>query len=139
MGDASRNLLRQARQDVPEWTPSRVNDVLTQQGAGQDGQKVALIDVREKNEWDEGYIPGAVHVPRGFLELRIEEAVPDKSQPVVLYCAGGTRSLLAGRTLQQMGYENVISMSGGFGQWKGTGYNFAVPRTLTEAQNRRYS
>src|SRR5258708_37758649 len=113
MGDASRELLRQARREVPEWNPSRVHDVLDQQGTGQDGQKVVLVDVREKHEWDEGYIPGAVHIPRGFLELRVEETVPDKSQQIVLYCAGGTRSLIAGRTLRQMGYENVISMSGG--------------------------
>jgi molybdopterin/thiamine biosynthesis adenylyltransferase/rhodanese-related sulfurtransferase len=134
MGDASRELLRRARQQVPEWTPAQVQDALSQKK-----DDFVLIDVREKYEWDEGHIPGAKHVPRGFLELRIEEAVPDKSQQVELYCAGGTRSLIAGSTLQQMGYDNVISMAGGFGQWKGSGYKFIQPRTMTEAQAKRYS
>ena len=140
MGEASRQIMRQARQQVPEWSPSQVQDALAQQHeAGRDHQDVVLVDVREKHEWNEGYIPGAVHVPRGFLELQIEEAVPDKSKTVVLYCAGGVRSLMAGSTLQQMGYKNAISMSGGFGQWKGSGYSFVQPRTLNEAQSRRYS
>ncbi|MGH2482094.1 MAG: rhodanese-like domain-containing protein, partial [Ktedonobacteraceae bacterium] len=94
MGDASREIMRRARQQVPEWTTAQANDALSRQQE----DEIALIDVREKNEWDEGYIPGALHVPRGFLELRIEEAVPDKSKKVVLYCAGGTRSLYAGLT-----------------------------------------
>jgi len=140
MGEASRQIMRQARQQVPEWTPSQVQEALAQEHeAGHDGQEIVLVDVREKHEWNEGYIPEAVHVPRGFLELQIEEAVPDKSKTVVLYCAGGVRSLMAGRTLQQMGYDNVISMSGGFGQWKGNGYPFVQPRTLSEAQSKRYS
>jgi len=140
MGEASRQIMRQARQQVPEWTPSQVQEALAQEHeAGHDGQEIVLVDVREKHEWNEGYIPEAVHVPRGFLELQIEEAVPDKSKTVVLYCAGGVRSLMAGRTLQQMGYNNVISMSGGFGQWKGNGYPFVQPRTLSEAQSKRYS
>src|SRR5436305_11602979 len=140
MGEASRQIMRQARQQVPEWSPSQVQDVLAQQHeAGRDRQDIVLVDVREKHEWNEGYIPGAVHVPRGFLELQIEEAVPDKSKTVVLYCAGGVRSLMAGSTLQQMGYREVISMAGGFGQWKGNGYAFVQPRTLNEAQSRRYS
>src|SRR5438105_14800943 len=80
-----------------------------------------------------------MQVPCVYFELQIEEAVPDKSKTVVLYCAGGVRSLMAGRTLQQMGYDNVISMSGGFGQWKGNGYPFVQPRTLSEAQSKRYS
>jgi len=71
--------------------------------------------------------------------LQIEEAVPDKSKTIVLYCAGGVRSLMAGVTLQQMGYQNPISMSGGFGQWKGNGYPFVQPRTMSEAQSKRYS
>jgi len=134
MGDASREILRRARQQVPEWTPAQVQDALSEKK-----DDFVLIDVREKYEWDEGHIPDALHVPRGFLELRIEEAVPDKSQQVVLYCAGGTRSLIAGSTLQQMGYDNVISMAGGFGQWKGSGFKFIQPRTMTEAQAKRYS
>ncbi len=140
MGDASREIMRRARQQVPEWTPAQVNDALAQQHeANSDNQEVVVVDVREKHEWNEGYIPGAIHVPRGFLELQIEEAVPDKSKTVVLYCAGGVRSLMAGSTLKQMGYQNAISMSGGFGQWKGNGYSFVQPRLMSEAQTKRYS
>jgi molybdopterin/thiamine biosynthesis adenylyltransferase/rhodanese-related sulfurtransferase len=136
MGDASREIMRKARQQVPEWTPAQVHDQLN---GGPGGQDIVLVDVREKHEWDDGHIPGAIHVPRGFLELQIEEAVPDKSKKVVLYCAGGVRSLMAGHTLQQMGYQDVISMSGGFGQWKGNGFEFEMPRTLSAAQAKRYS
>ena len=140
MGDASREIMRKARQQVPEWTAAQVNKGLANQHeGGSDDQDFVLVDVREKNEWDEGYIPGAIHVPRGYLELQIEEAVPDKSKTVVLYCAGGVRSLMAGSTLKQMGYRDAISMSGGFGQWKGSGLPFVQPRTMSEAQNKRYS
>lgn len=140
MGDASREIMRQARQQVPEWTPATVYEALARQHeAGSDEQDIVLVDVREKYEWNEGHIPGAIHVPRGFLELQIEEAVPDKSKKVVLYCAGGVRSLIAGNTLKQMGYQNPISMSGGFGQWKGNGLPFVQPRLMTEAQSKRYS
>ncbi len=138
MGDASREIMRQARKQVSEWSPSQVHEALAHQHEAEH-QDIVLVDVREKHEWNEGYIPGAIHVPRGFLELQIEEAVPDKSKTVVLYCAGGVRSLIAGVTLKQMGYENSISMSGGFGQWKGSGYPFAQPRVMSEAQARRYS
>jgi molybdopterin/thiamine biosynthesis adenylyltransferase/rhodanese-related sulfurtransferase len=130
--------MRQARQQVPEWSPAQVYEAVANQHEG-GSEDVVLVDVREKHEWNEGHIPGAVHVPRGFLELQIEEAVPDKSKPVVLYCAGGVRSLMAGKTLKQMGYENPISMSGGFGQWKGQGLPFVQPRLMTDAQSRRYS
>ena len=140
MGEASREIMRQARKQVEEWTPARVHEALAEQHeAGSYGQDIVLVDVREKHEWNEGYIPGAIHVPRGYLELQIEEAVPDKSKTVVLYCAGGVRSLMAGQTLKQMGYANSISMSGGFGQWKGSGLPFVLPRTLNEAQSKRYS
>src|SRR6266704_910182 len=132
--------MQQARRQVPEWTPSQVHEALAvQHEAGPEHQEIVLVDVREKLEWNEGHIPGAIHVPRGFLELQIEEAVPDKSKTVVLYCAGGVRSLMAGRTLQQMGYDKAISMSGGVGQWKGKGLPFVQPRTLSEAQAKRYS
>src|SRR5436309_13436073 len=140
MGDASREIMRRARRQVPEWTPAQVRETLAhQKGSDSDAQDIVLVDVREKHEWNEGYIPGALHVPRGFLELQIDEAVPDKSKTVVLYCAGGVRSLIAGKTLQEMGYDKAISMSGGFGGWKGQGYPFVQPRTLNEAQSKRYS
>ena len=140
MGEASREIMRQARKQVPEWNPSQVREALGQQHEAAPGdQEIVLVDVREKIEWNDGHIPGAIHVPRGYLELQIEEAVPDKSKTVVLYCAGGVRSLMAGATLKQMGYENAISMSGGFGQWKAGGFPFVQPRTMNEAQAKRYS
>jgi molybdopterin/thiamine biosynthesis adenylyltransferase len=140
MGEASREIMRQARRQVPEWSTPQVNEALAHQHeAGREHQEIVLVDVREKHEWNEGHIPGAVHVPRGYLELQVEEAVPDKDKTLVLYCAGGVRSLMAGATLQQMGYKNVVSMAGGFGAWKGNGYPFVQPRTLSEAQAKRYS
>ncbi|WP_052888316.1 molybdopterin-synthase adenylyltransferase MoeB [Thermogemmatispora carboxidivorans] len=137
MGEASREIMRRARELVPEWTPDQVHEAL--KGKKEGAQDLVLVDVREKHEWSEGYIPGALHVPRGYLELQIEEAVPDRTKPVVLYCAGGVRSLMAGATLKQMGYQNVISMAGGFGQWRARGYEVVQPRTLGEAQRKRYS
>ncbi len=113
-----------------------VADLTTTQ---QSDQASTVVDVREKNEWDEGHIPGAIHVPRGYLELRIESAVPNKSAHLVLYCAGGTRSVLAARTLQELGYLDVRSVRGGFTAWKDAGNSFVVPRTLTAEQTQRYS
>lgn len=138
MGDASREIMRQARRQVPEWTPSQTNEALSEQRK-EEQDEIVLVDVREKNEWDEGYVPGALHIPRGFLELRIEEAIPDKDKHIVLYCAGGIRSMYAGLTLKQMGYEHVTSMSGGFSQWKNSGLPYVQPRTLSQAQLKRYS
>jgi molybdopterin/thiamine biosynthesis adenylyltransferase/rhodanese-related sulfurtransferase len=127
-------------QDLFSQAKARVDEIDAQTAAdlGRSGE-AKFVDVREKNEWDEGHIPGAVHVPRGYLELRIENTVPDKSRPIVLYCAGGTRSVLAARTLQDMGYTNVRSMSGGFGGWKDAGLPFDLPHTLTPNQQQRYS
>jgi molybdopterin/thiamine biosynthesis adenylyltransferase/rhodanese-related sulfurtransferase len=139
MGDAYRSILRQARRQVPEWSPAQVNEALSGRKNGSESQDFVLVDVREKNEWNEGHIPGALHISRGYLESQIEDAVPDKDQKVLLYCAGGVRSLIAGATLQQMGYKDVISMAGGFGQWKASGFRFMQPRTMTEAQEKRYS
>src|SRR5215467_7633740 len=90
-------------------------------------RRPALIDVREKQETDQGILPGAKLVPRGYLELRIEETLPDRDAEVVLYCAGGTRSLLAGRTLREMGYRKVRSLQGGYGAWKDGGLPVEVP------------
>ncbi len=132
MGDASREFLRKARSEIKEWSPPEVNQRLAQ-------GDYTLVDVREKHEWNEGYIPGAIHLPRGFLELQVEEAVPDKDKPVILYCAGGVRSLLAAETLKRMGYRQPVSMAGGFGAWKALGYRFSQPRMLSQAQAKRYS
>ncbi len=101
--------------------------------------KPVIVDVRERDEWEQGHVPGAKFIPRGFLEMRIEEQVPDKDQPVYLYCAGGVRSVFAAQALQQLGYENAISVSGGFGAWKDAGYPFDIPRQWTAQQRQRYS
>jgi len=123
-------LLKDARVAVPEVTPAELS---------RQSPRPVIIDVREKQETDAGMLPGAKAVPRGFLELRVEEAVPDRNTDVVLYCAGGTRSLLAGRTLKEMGYTRVRSMSGGFSAWKDAGLPLEMPVKLTEAQRARYS
>ncbi|HEX8918929.1 MAG TPA: molybdopterin-synthase adenylyltransferase MoeB [Chloroflexota bacterium] len=126
-------VLTAAKQEVPEVTvPEAAQEI-----NGSNGPKV--IDVREKSEWDEGAIKGASHIARGNLELRIENAVPNRSTPILLYCAGGIRSLLAGRTLKEMGYTDVASLAGGFTAWKDSGQPYIVPRTLTPEQMHRYS
>jgi adenylyltransferase/sulfurtransferase len=101
--------------------------------------KPVVIDVREQDEVEQGVIPGAIHIPRGYLESRIEQYVPDFETPVVAYCAAGNRSAFAADTLQQMGYQHVTSLKGGFGAWKDGGFKFVVPRDLTPAQMKRYS
>src|SRR5438132_659346 len=123
-------LLKDARSKVPEVRPLELS---------RQSPKPVIIDVREKQEIDGGMLAGAKHVPRGFLELRIEETVPDRSADVVLYCASGTRSLLAGKTLEDMGYTRVRSLAGGFGAWKDAGLPLDMPVRLTDAQRARYS
>ena len=104
-----------------------------------DQRHAAIVDVREADEVEQGIVPGAIAIPRGYLEQRIEDAVPDKSAPVVLYCAGGTRSAFAAKTLHELGYSDVVSLAGGFNAWKDAGEPWAQPRTLTADQKRRYS
>ena len=125
-------LIRQIKSQIEEVDPAEVEASL--------GNGVAIVDVRETEEWDAGHIPGAKHVPRGHLESRIEGAVPDRSQRVVLYCASGNRSALAAHTLRELlGYENVASMTGGITLWKDRGYEVATPQGLTKEQRDRYS
>lgn len=90
------------------------------------GEKMAVIDTREDNEWAKGHIPGAVHLGKGVIERDVEKTIPDKSALLVLYCGGGFRSALAADNLQKMGYKNVISMDGGWRAW--TEANFPVAR-----------
>ena len=99
----------------------------------------SIVDVRERDEWDEGHLPGAVHIPRGYLESRIEGAVPDKSKLVLVYCAGGNRSAFAAKTLEELGYDKVVSLAGGFTDWKRNGLPFEIPQALDESKRRRYS
>jgi sulfur-carrier protein adenylyltransferase/sulfurtransferase len=98
-----------------------------------------VLDVRERDEYEQGFIPGAIHIPRGNLESRIDNAVPDRSQPVIVYCASGNRSVYAAKTLGELGFANVQSMAGGFSEWKQNGNEWKVPRTLDHAQLERYS
>ncbi len=98
-----------------------------------------FVDVRERDEWDEGHIPGAIHVPRGNLESRIENAVADRSARIVVYCASGNRSAFAAKTLAELGYDDVTSLAGGFTDWKRNGFPTELPQGLGEEQRRRYS
>jgi molybdopterin/thiamine biosynthesis adenylyltransferase/rhodanese-related sulfurtransferase len=127
-----RELLQEVKGEIEEVDARRANELLAE-------DSYAVVDVREQAEWDEGHLPGAVHVSRGNLESRIEQAVPDRSQPVLLYCASGNRSAFAARTLDELGYENVVSLAGGFTDWKRNGFPFEIPKTLDEAKRRRYS
>ncbi len=127
-------LIRRAKEQIEEVDPRQVHEIQ------QNGNGAVLVDVREQHEFEESHIPGAVHVPRGHLESRIETAAPDKSQRVILYCASGNRSALAAQTLQQMlGYEDAESMAGGITLWKDRGFEVEVPRALTAEQRQRYS
>src|SRR6185437_13504880 len=102
-------------------------------------EKFTLVDVREKDEVRAGYIPGALSIPRGFLEIQAEQKLPDKSARIVAYCAGGTRSALAAATLQELGYTNVETANPGFVRWKDLNFPIEMPAQLTEAQRERYS
>ena len=115
--------------------------VEARQGKGGDGNGAGpiLIDVREKDEWTEGFIPGGRWIPRGFLELRIEDQIPEPSSEIILYCAGGNRSALAARSLAELGYTNVKSMAGGFSAWKRAGLKFDRPFIMTPEQSLRYA
>src|SRR5450755_18746 len=132
MTPSGAEVLRQIKSRIEEVDPSAVREQLDN-GA-------VVIDVREAEEWSTGHVPGAKHVPKSFLESRIEGAAPDRSQHVILYCQSGNRSAWAARTLtEDLGYENVESMTGGITLWKDRGYDVEVPRSLTAEQRERYS
>ena len=133
MAKTYQELMAEARDSVPEVTIDEV------QAQMENGARPTLLDVREREEYREGHLEGSVPLPRGFLEMRIEEAVPDKSTPIVAYCAGGVRSLIAARTLKEMGYEKVTSMSGGYTAWKNAGYKWVADRQFTPEQITRYA
>jgi molybdopterin/thiamine biosynthesis adenylyltransferase/rhodanese-related sulfurtransferase len=133
MSPSGAEYIKQVKAQIDEVDPSAVSEVTG-------GDTVVIVDVRESDEWDAGHLPGAKHVPRGHLESRIEGAAPDRSQRVVLYCASGNRSALAAKTLRdELGYEHVESMTGGYTLWKDRGYAVDVPRTFTPEQRQRYS
>ncbi|MFL5886488.1 MAG: ThiF family adenylyltransferase, partial [Thermoleophilaceae bacterium] len=129
-------LIRKVKEQIKEVDPREVHDAV----ANGNGSRPVLIDVREQHEFESGHIPGAIHVPRGHLESRIEGKAGDRAQPIVLYCASGQRSALAAHTLQSLlGYEDVASMNGGITLWKDRGYEVETPRALTAEQKERYS
>jgi molybdopterin/thiamine biosynthesis adenylyltransferase/rhodanese-related sulfurtransferase len=130
-------LIEQIKRQIEEVEPSEAQAELA---AESNGRGVALVDVREQHEFEERHIPGAIHVPRGHLESRIEQFVPDKDRRVLLYCASGNRSALAAKTLhEELGYEDVASLAGGITLWKDRNYETVVPRRLTQDQKERYS
>jgi molybdopterin/thiamine biosynthesis adenylyltransferase/rhodanese-related sulfurtransferase len=127
-----RELLQQVKQEISEVDATRARELI-------DAGEPVVVDVREQDEWDEGHIPGAVHIPRGYLESRIERAAPDPSRPVVLYCSSGNRSAFAAKTLEDMGYADVASLSGGFTDWKRNGYPVELQAGLDAPRRARYS
>jgi sulfur-carrier protein adenylyltransferase/sulfurtransferase len=132
MSPSGSEYIRQIRSQVAEVDPSEVQPLIN--------NGVAIIDVREGEEFAAGHLPGAKHVPRGYLESRIDNAVPDRSQRVILYCATGQRSALAAHTLMtELGFARVESMTGGITLWKDRGYAVDVPQSLTAEQRERYS
>jgi molybdopterin/thiamine biosynthesis adenylyltransferase/rhodanese-related sulfurtransferase len=124
-----RELLSAAKAEIREIEPAEV---------ARDLSRYHLLDVREPDEYEQGAVPGAVHVPRGQLEFTVEGRLPDKSAPVAVYCAGGVRSAFATKTLQDLGYLDVVSVIGGFNRWKDEGLPWSAPRTLTSDQRNRY-
>ncbi|HEX8123868.1 MAG TPA: molybdopterin-synthase adenylyltransferase MoeB [Solirubrobacteraceae bacterium] len=132
MTPSGAEFIRQVKSQIDEVDPADVKPVL--------GNGAVIVDVRETEEVAQGKIPGAVHVPRGHLESRIEGAAPDRGQRVILYCASGNRSALAAKTMRdELGYGNVASMTGGITLWKDRGYEVEVPRALSTEQRQRYS
>ncbi len=124
-----RDMLNQVKREIVEVDTSSAQALFDQ---------ALFIDVREADEYAQGALPGAVHLPRGLLELQVEGRVPDKDHKIIVYCAGGTRSALAAQALGQLGYSDVASMAGGFNKWKDEGRGFVTPRTLDTAQRNRY-
>ncbi len=124
-----RDLLNAAKAEIREIDPHEVAEHLGD---------YTVLDVREPDEYEQGAVPGAVHIPRGQLEFSVEGRLPDKSVPVAIYCAGGTRSAFAAKTLQDLGYVDVVSIVGGFNKWKDEGLTWQAPRTMSAEQRIRY-
>src|SRR4051794_25085335 len=127
-----RDLLNAAKAEIREVDGAEADRIRQQPGA-------VVLDVREPDEYEQGAIPGAVHIPRGQLESNVESRVPDRSAPIVINCASGMRSAFAAKTLGELGYQDVVSLAGGFNKWKNEGRDWAAPRTLTPDQRNRYA
>ncbi len=126
-----RELLSQAKAVIREVGTQEAEDLLREDGT-------VVLDVREADEYEQGALPNAVHIPRGFLELQVDGKITDKDAPVLVYCASGARSAFAAKTLNELGYPNAVSMKGGFGKWKNEGRAWKVPAALTAEQRNRY-
>jgi len=124
-----RELLNDAKSQIREVEPAEVVDLVG---------TVTFLDVREPDEYEQGAVPGAVHIPRGHLEFQVEGRLLDKAAPVVVYCAGGVRSAFATKTLGDIGYTDVVSVIGGFNRWKDEGRPWTTPKTLSAEQRNRY-
>ncbi len=124
-----RELLNDAKAQIREVEPADVVDLIG---------SATFLDVREPDEYEQGALPGAVHIPRGHLEFQVEGRLTNKDEPIVVYCAGGTRSAFAAKTLQEIGYNDVVSVIGGFNRWKDEGLVWTTPKTLTPEQRNRY-
>jgi len=133
MAKTFQQLMDEARKEIREVTVQDAKELLENNG------KFVLLDVREKDEYREGHLDRAVSLPRGFLEIKVETTVPEKSTPIIAYCAGGVRSLLAAKALREMGYRDVVSMSGGYTAWKAAGYKWVQDYQFTPEQLIRYS
>ena len=134
MGVATyRDHLASVKREIHEISPKDAAERLALE------PRPVLLDVRERDEWEQGHIPGAIHIPRGNLESRIDNAVSDRATPLIVYCAAGNRSAYAAKTLTELGFGDVLSMSGGFTQWKQNGHEWKTPRTLSAQQLERYS
>jgi molybdopterin/thiamine biosynthesis adenylyltransferase/rhodanese-related sulfurtransferase len=126
-----RDLLAQAKSQIVEVDTA---DAAARLATG----TTLALDVREPDEFEQGTLPLSIHIPRGHLEAQIESKITDKDAPIVVYCAGGVRSAFAAKTLQELGYTNVVSMAGGFGKWKDEGRQWGTPASLTAEQRNRY-
>ncbi|HEY8545295.1 MAG TPA: molybdopterin-synthase adenylyltransferase MoeB [Acidimicrobiales bacterium] len=124
-------MLAATKAEIREVDTAEADEIRRRPGA-------VVLDVREPDEYEQGAIPGAVHIPRGTLEGSIENRIPDKSAPVVIHCASGVRSAFAAKTLTELGYTDVVSMAGGFNKWKDEGRDWKAPQVLTAEQRNRY-
>ena len=128
-----KELLNQTKNQIKEVSVQEVNDKLNPDNG------FTLLDVREADEWEQGHLNKAIFLPRGFLEVKADKILTDKNQPIVVYCAGGTRSAFAAKTLQDLGYSKVYSMRGGFTEWKNNGLPFITPEKVGKDKMARYS
>jgi rhodanese-related sulfurtransferase len=126
-----RDILAETKAQIREVTTAEADEMRAQPGA-------VVLDVREADEFEQGAIPGAVHIPRGTLESSVESRIPKKDAPVIIHCAGGVRSAFAAETLEQLGYTDVVSVAGGFNKWKDEGRDWKTPRVLPPDQRNRY-